>query len=275
MSTNGCIRRQHAYWTTCRCENCAPDRAKKRKKHYVGYTWRVPQDVAWRKLAGLFEQGWSSSAASSACGYTTDYFGRHLAAWRRGEETLLGPAVADAIVNMGRPTTGQVGAGPTRRRLRALATIGYSLQTIATEADVNFSTLAMVRSRNERVNATIANAVADAYTRLHMLPGPDPQAAKMARGKGWLSPLAYDDIDGADPEPIEDWLAHYAEADVDPVVVMRLLEGRPIKATVAEKEAAMAQWVRDGGSRNELARIHGWKSGRYTEGLRVIHGGAA
>lgn len=170
--------------------------------HYVGYDWRVPQEIAWARLAACFEAGWSSLAASSACGYPDDKFGRHLAAWRRGEVTLLGPKVASDVMRMGRPTRGQVGAAPTRRRLRALGVMGYSLQTLAVESGVNFSTLAMARSRNSHVNAVIAQKVDDVYERLCMIPGPDPQAALTARRKKWLSPLAYDDIDSeVEPEP--------------------------------------------------------------------------
>jgi hypothetical protein len=256
MSTD-CIRRQHAYWTTCRCETCAPERAMRRKMHYVGYEWRVPHGVAWERLARCFAAGWSSSAVSSACGYDRDHFGRHLAAWRRGEETLLGPAVAADIMQMGRPTKGQVGAEPSRRRLRALAAIGYGLKTIADETGVGFSTLAMVRARNDRVNTWISNAIADAYDRISMRPGPDPQAAQLARAKGWASPLAWDDIDH-DPEP-----ATGEEGDVDPVVVHRILAGDVVPSTRAERIEVTRRWVADGRPLRELAAAQGWKTERY------------
>ena len=92
----------------------------------------------------------------------------------------------------------------------------------------------------------------------------------LAARSGYAPPLAWDDIDN-DPEPPA---VNHGD-DIDPVVVMRLLEGRRITATKAEKVAALERWVRDGGSERELCEIHGWKAGRYTAGLRLVRGGAA
>lgn len=191
-----CIRRAHSYWTTCPCDTCTRDRARARKRAYVGIPHRIPNDAAWEVLAEKIEAGWTARALGSATGLGPGYFSRHVAQYRKGNRVYLGPAVASAVVNMGRPTEGQVGAEPSRRRLRALATIGHGINTISETSGVKFSTLAMIRNdRAARVSARIANQIADVYDELHTIPGDDEQAVRVSRQKGWPSPFAWDDID--------------------------------------------------------------------------------
>lgn len=192
---NDCIKRDASYWTKCRCDTCRPRQARRRKIYYVKGSVRVPNDVAWERLARFIEDDWSARAIGSATGLGPDYFSRHLAEYARGRRVYLGPVAAERVLNAGHPTEGQVGAEPTRRRLRALARIGWGLDSLSSETGVKFSTLAMVRNRNQRVSARIANAVRETYDRLHMTPGNDDQARREATAKGWLSPLAWDDID--------------------------------------------------------------------------------
>jgi hypothetical protein len=114
--------------------------------------------------------------------------------------------------------------------------------------------------------------IATVYADLAMsIPTPAPHRARTrtrARRLGYAPPLAWDDIDN-DPEPSRSELA----TDLDPVVVMRLLQGDRVTATKAEKDAAMAQWIEQGGSQAELCRWHGWKEGRY--GLALVRGEAS
>jgi len=162
----------------------------------------------------------------------------------------------------------------TRRRVQALNRLGWSNQVIAREAGVHPPNMTRLLNRSDTMTVTVAARIADVYERLSMtLPPPSQAVANVrnrARRLGYPPPLAWDDIDN-DPEP--QWGGR--DCDVDPVVVMRLLEGRRVQSTRAEKEAAMARWVADGGSRNELAKWHGWKPERYTGGLRLVRGGAA
>lgn len=199
-----CIRRSKSYWTTCPCDPCVIDRARARKRNYVGIPHRIPQDIAWAKLANHIDNGWTARALGSAINYDPTYFRDHVAARRAGREVHLGPAVASAIMRMGKPTEGQIGAEPTRRRLRALACMGYGLDTLAVETSTNASTLGMIRRGNERVGAAIALRVSDAYDRLHMIPGPCGQAREGARARGWAPPLAWNNIDDPDEDPT-DW----------------------------------------------------------------------
>jgi hypothetical protein len=162
------------------------------------------------------------------------------------------------------PVTGTV------RRIRALQRLGWSMAEIARQGgwkdrDSIYNTLL-----GDHITAKNAARVAEVYERLCMTIGPSTITAARATRAGWPPPLAWDDIDN-DPEPS---LGDHDD-DIDPVVVMRLLEGQRINATKGEKEAALERWVADGGSERELCAWHGWKPGRYSAGLRIVRGGAA
>ena len=267
-----CRRRARSYWTTCRCDNCTLERSRKRKLHSVGKPYRVPNDVAWAKLTQRFEQGWSARAVASACGVPDYYFSDHHAEWKRGNVMRLGPVLAQAVMTMERPTAGQVGAEPSRRRLRALAVIGYSLTTMSEETGIKVSALAMIRNRNLRCSATTAATIEDTYTRLHMTPGPDGQAITSARAKGWHGPLAWDDIDDPNEQPTgrdyqERKRVNGTTADLEPVdqnVIDRILNGEwRLPASPLERVEIARLWVADGGAVNELSRRTGWKVDRY------------
>lgn len=196
-----CIRRANSYWTTCACVDCDLDRRRKHKRYSTARPYRIPSDTAWEVLEDRIEQGWTGRAIASACGLPPYYFHSHLADYRRGRKRHLGPNLALMIHNMSRPTEGHVGALVSRRKLQALARIGYSLPILHEETGVKVTTLSMIRSRNERCTAAVANAIADAYDRLHMTPGGNDAAAGFAREQGWPPPLAYDDIDDPDDQP--------------------------------------------------------------------------
>ncbi|WP_300680709.1 hypothetical protein [Nocardioides sp.] len=151
----------------------------------------------------MIEAGWTSRAIGSATGLPPGRFGYILAQYRKGRRVSLGPVVSAQILNARRPTDGLIGAEPSRRRLRALAVIGWGLDELANETGIAFSTIAMIRNSNERVLAKTALAVADAYTRLYRYPGPSAAAAAEARAKGWPGPLAWNDIDDLAEQPDE------------------------------------------------------------------------
>lgn len=89
-----------------------------------------------------------------------------------------------------------VPSGPTVRRLQALAALGWTLQAIADRLDVWRQHVSVVQSGDrELVRADTARAVARVYRDLHMTPGPNSRTAARARRRGWLPPLAWDDID--------------------------------------------------------------------------------
>lgn len=93
-----------------------------------------------------------------------------------------------------------VPAGPSARRLQALACIGWSSKRVAAHlADFTGSTIALIREGDQaEVKRSTAASIAQLYERLCMTPNTAPgnrQTRGWARKHGWKPPLAYDDID--------------------------------------------------------------------------------
>lgn len=262
-----CTRRAGSYWSKCVCADCRRDRARKRAHHYGGLTWRVPQDVAWAVLAAKIDDGWTARALGSATNLGPDYFDRHVAQHRKGNEVLLGPNIAAIIMRMGTPTEGQVGAESSRRRLRALAAVGHGLNTLTIETGLGFSTLAAIRSsRAVRVGAQRARVIAEVYDRLHMTVGGDAQAIQQARSKGWPSPLAWNDID-ADRKPPKVETAGDWNDLIDDAVVQRVIDSgtKPRRLTRAEGAEIARVLLSRGLSTHQIERNYGINTARYRQ----------
>jgi hypothetical protein len=261
-----CIKRAHSLWTTCYCAECVVTRRRLSKLRNAGLYRRVSSEEAWEVLAAKFDDHWTAAAVGSACGMSLDSFSRHLAEYRKGKRVYLGPVTAAQVLNMGQPTQGQIGATGTRRRLRALARMGYGLQTLSATAGVQFSTLAMVRNNNERVSAKIAAAVRETYDRLHMTPGTDRQAACQAAEKGWPPPLAWDDID-TDAHPSRYTEPNGRKGYVDHAAVERRLAGdRRVRVNHDEAAEVVRRALRAGRSTTWVEQTLGLKTERYGKG---------
>lgn len=158
----------------------------------------------------------------------------------------------------------------TIRRFHALQALGWTGPQIAAEAGVSVHTLRSSDYQSKgTIRSSLADAVAAAYERLCMTTpegGYQDRQRRLARERGWLPPLAWDDIDKPDEKPASvirrDW--HWtAKDDVDPVVVERLLLLTDTPSTTAEKHEAMRQWLAAGKSERALCDAHGWREGRY------------
>ena len=92
----------------------------------------------------------------------------------------------------------------TRRRIQALWAIGWTSQHIADacgwETPQAITEIVNVR---EQIYATTAATIAHTYERMSMTPGPSAKNRRDAARKGWLPPLAWDDIDDIDETPRE------------------------------------------------------------------------
>lgn len=175
-----------------------------------------------------------------------------------------------------------VDATGTVRRIRALQALGWTYGDMGARYGYGENWANML-TRRPLVVSTNAERITQIYDDLCMVIPVGPYATRtrnLARRKGWPPPLAWDDIDN-DAEPIG-WeyipratRNQNADDALDPVVVMRLLEGDRVTSTAAERTAALERWVADGGTQAELCRWHGWQEGRYSAGLRLVKGGAA
>lgn len=249
------------------CDPCALAARRARKKNRLnelnGQPPMVPLGQAWDVLD---RTPWNQLARQTGMRSHTLIRLHH-----RGAEALVFRTTRDRILATHTRWT-LIGV---QRRLRALTRIGYSMRIVADETGLDMDALKRLRRAEGRkfVCNDYAEGVVAVYERLHMTPAPPGRSATRARTDaerhGWPPPLAWDDID-TDPEPPA---ALYTGPDIDPVVVMRLLEGQRVDANHAERVEAIRQWVADGNSKAELCKWHGWNDGRFP--LRVIQGGAA
>jgi hypothetical protein len=168
--------------------------------------------------------------------------------------------------------TSKVHGDLTRHRVNSLMAAGHRL------VDMPLNSTGQWRKR-AHVSVETARLVRDYYGSHEHLMGPNRHTMARARNAGHKPPFAWDDP-GTLAWPLGSrqqraGVMYEVPVDVDPVVVMRLLEGQRVKANTAEREAALARWVRDGGSESELCRWHGWRPGRYSAGLRLVKKGVA
>lgn len=92
-------------------------------------------------------------------------------------------------------------AEPVARRVRALAAIGWPARDVAARAGVSIAVVAdLTAGRSTRVESRSDDSLRAVYEALSMTPGPSERLRKVAARKGWVPPLAWDDID-TDPAP--------------------------------------------------------------------------
>lgn len=161
----------------------------------------------------------------------------------------------------------------TLRRIEALQCLGWTMQAIALRCGFEHEWIYNLR-RSEQVTMRTASIVSRVYDEMSMsLPLERTAAEKAAATKartraaqmGWLPPLAWDDIDDPDEQPRRGASRRPTKADIDPIVVERVLAGDRVPTTIAEKREITRRWLARGGSLNELERVTGWKSDRYVQ----------
>lgn len=168
--------------------------------------------------------------------------------------------------------TSHVNSLGTMRRLQALHALGYTWRSLSIETGYSLTGLkSVVYGKWTVIEARNAESVRLAYERLSMrLPTSDDPHGKSAigaarnsaRARGWMPPLAWDDIDRDEAPMTGQHDGH------DPVVVDRILAGDMSLARVAtkaEKIAVVSRWRAEGRTLNELERLSGWQARRYIE----------
>lgn len=250
-----CVRRPHARYTTCQCPSCRTLMAKVNKYKRSGLLTRVPSSVAWERVDEWMAAGFEARWMESASGIPVRSLQTALHERRRGHPPRnFGPRYAQMIMDTD-IWSGTEGRGPalgTRRRLQALAWMGWTVEALGEETGISFVTLATVqRGAGEKVAARIYRAVAEAYERLSETDGGSHLAFVRASKLGYLPPAAWDNPDtDADAAP---------EVDVDDVVVARIIAGERLRCTKAERFEVIRQWRAAGRSLNELIRVTGWQ----------------
>lgn len=133
----------------------------------------------------------------------------------------------------GRSAPRYIPAVGTRRRLRALAVLGWRWQDIGDRLGVTWQAVQIIAlERRNRVHVDTARKVAVLYRELAEREGPSAETRKRALMKGWASPMQWDDID--DPAAVPDDGGVEMPQVADPVAVAEFLSGRIPPSALAE-----------------------------------------
>lgn len=202
----------------CRLPECVKrynDRNNERRRARAAGTYNVFIDAepVRRHILKLQRQGMSCTAIGVACGLTTQTileFVRPLQSRGRGRRQRTTPATAQKIlaVTLANRTTGRIDSTGTRRRVQALAALGWPTRHVALHAGFNTANSHDLLQRTV-VFAATARAVADAYdelrtarplrkgvTKAHM-----QRAKNLASRNGWPPPKYWDQHPGAIDDP--------------------------------------------------------------------------
>ena len=243
--SDACIRRRASTWTKCTCDDCKAWMQRLRKKHEMGAPiaadHQAASAAAWAVMDDLQRLGWTQAAIASATGIPTRAI--YTAVLRRS--TWSTRNARRILAHAPWPTAGSFSALGSRRRLRALAALGWSLPELADRFDMPAMTLSVIRSgKTVLVHAHVAAQIRDMYDALHMTPGPSGITRRAAEKRGWHAPLAWDQIDEPNEMPrsgrrergafdLDDWM-HLVRFGEDPT---RAAKRFGVTANAIEKAA--------------------------------------
>lgn len=215
----------------------------------------------------LVDLGWSLEAIMAASGCAGTSAGLRLIAngtSAKAERKFGAVAAMPLSVHVPAhvPDTCLVPSLGATRRVRALMALGWRHEDITPL--IGRTSHHLASGRYPRMLALDWRLVDAAYERLSGAPGGSDRARARAVAAGFAPPLAWSDIDDPNETP-KGMISRGGRnpAEVDPVIVERLLDGQRIPSTRAEKEEAMRQWLADGKSAVSLCRMHGWREARY------------
>lgn len=148
----------------------------------------------------------------------------------------------------------------TRRRIQALAAIGWSCSALAREMGCSGSQVSQIQlGTSARVLPSTADMVAEVYERLSMrVPKKeDVRVRNHARRNGWVPPLAWDNID--DPDEVPCLGADVPATEADPVLIERLMTNGQADVPINERPVVVAELVARGMADPDIAhRIGVW-----------------
>lgn len=169
----------------------------------------------------------------------------------------------------------------TRRRLQALATLGWSLANLAADLGCSAAMVSRLR-RADHVSVGNARAVREIYDRLSMEPAPQTPSHTLTRdqagSQGWSSPLAWDDdrIDDPSASPaadddcprsaVDDVARRRVVIDQDQVLGLPLTERREIAANARDRGMPARQVAECLGV--SLRTVQRWDASRPTTDMQ-------
>lgn len=179
---------------------CEPDYRRTIRMGLNGY---VPVGPVREHVARLRELGWTYEQIAEAAGVST--WVPHRAG--TGQVKRLWKDRADAVLKVPLQPRGShrgVDSTGTRRRVQALAWMGWPCAEVARRAGTTRRTLATLILPHRSISFALAGRVAKVYDELCMVPGPSKVAAAKARTLGFAPPLAWDEDTIDDPAAAPD-----------------------------------------------------------------------
>lgn len=172
------------------------DSRRTRKRHDAGLLAPSRAAEAHHELVRLEREGWSATAIASAAGVSPRAIQQAYTDIRHDRPHTISRTVAEKILDRGTPTSGLVPALGATRRLQALSALGWPLSELATRTGLAPMALSRIRGGlRAQLHATSDNLIRDLYRDLEMSVGPSPKTRTDALARGWVPPLAWEDID--------------------------------------------------------------------------------
>jgi len=250
------------------CQRYSRNRARLRywaRKEGIDEGQKVPARQARDRINWLRKQGMSVTQIAERLGLSREHVGVLSNGRARVTTRLVTRRVLELKPEPYRTNWSRDSAG-TIRRIQALSYMGYSYKAIAKMyGDVTGKQVSLQAVFHWMREPAVTHAVADAmvivYDKFSMIPCEAPSAnrvSRLAKKKGWVGPLAWDDetIDDPNAKPDLGNKQGYALADEAAVclaVAGQLKDvGRPLNK--AEKREAAWRLHRLGLSNKEIGR---------------------
>ena len=140
---------------------------------------------------------------------------------------------------------GWIDSTGTRRRLEALATIGWSANAIADHTGLSYRWIRELRrGKTPRITRNTRDLVARVYDQLWDTPGPCSFARGHATRNGWAPPMAWDEHTIDDPAARPD-LGHQPRSRVDNADVTHLASYGLTRDQIADSLGVTPDSLRD------------------------------
>ncbi len=159
----------------------------------------VGADPVKDHIRQLQEIGWSNQRIAEAAGLAARQSVLYIL-----DHDQVKPRTAQAIMSIpldAEPRSGVVSAVGLRRRVQALATMGWTRKHIAEDAGISVFQVDRIADRRDMVLERNAIPLRESYERLCMTPGPSKYVKQRAIARGWLPPLSWDNIDDPKERP--------------------------------------------------------------------------
>lgn len=186
----------------CRCDLCRDANRREQKR----FRWHGPRYAmtdaapAQAHIRALLDGGMALNALALTAGYASRNSVLDVLQRQRIRVTTEARILAVTPDRDRRPQR-YVDALGSRRRLQALAAIGYSQRKLAALLDVDVTDIQRVQAGTQDVvRARRARAISDLYDELCMTHGGADRSVEHARRNGWAPPLAWDEGRIDDPK---------------------------------------------------------------------------